>query len=323
MSTGQPERPRLIADIGGTNARFALVPADGDVPVQERVLPGADYPDFAAAAEAYLAGIDGPRPAVGFCAIANPVTGDFLSMTNHDWAFSIDASRRQLGFESLRFINDFSAQALAVPYLPAADKVKLGGGEAMANRPIGVLGPGTGLGVSGLVPFGEHWVPIEGEGGHVTYSPVTPREFAVASELRRRFGHCSAERLVSGLGLKATYQALCAVDGVPAGALEPDAISARAADGSDPLCGETITIFTAALATTAANLAVTLGALGGIYLCGGILPRLGGLFDSGRFRERFEEKGRFREYLEAVPTYVVHARHPALLGLAKTLGPGS
>lgn len=322
MSTGpSDERPRLIADIGGTNARFALVPADGRDPVQEQVLRGADYPDFAAAAEAYLDGIDGPRPGVGFCAIANPVTGDFLRMTNHAWAFSIEESRRRLGLDSLRFINDFSAQALAIPYLPDSDKVQVGRGEPVANGPLAVLGPGTGLGVSGLIPFGDHWVPIEGEGGHVTFAPVTDREFALASELRRRFSHCSAERLVSGLGIRATYEALCTLDGVPPLALEPGDISERAARGDDALCRETIEIFTAALATTAANLAVTLGALGGVYLCGGILPRLGSLFDTEAFRARFEDKGRFREYLSGVPTYVVHARHPALLGLARTLGP--
>lgn len=324
MSTGQPDSPRLIADVGGTNARFALVHADSDTPTDEVTLRGADYPDFGAAVEAYLERVGGPRPTLGFCAIANPVTGDRLRMTNHAWAFSIEETRRRLGFEHLRFINDFAAQALAIPHLPDRDKAKMGGGEPMARRPIGVLGPGTGLGVSGLIPTpaGE-WVPIEGEGGHVTYSPVTRREMDIADALRKRHGHCSAERLVSGVGLKATYAAICALDGVTARDIEPDGISAGAASGNDPQCAETINVFTMALATTAANLAVTLGALGGIFLCGGILPRLGSQFDEMAFRERFEDKGRFHDYLMAVPTYVVHARSPALLGLAKTLGPST
>jgi glucokinase len=324
MSTGRPERPRLIADIGGTNARFALVPADGRDPRHERSLRCADYPNFADAATAYLREVGNPQPSEGFCAIANPVIEDWLQMTNHAWAFSIEETRRQLGLERLRFVNDFTAQALAIPHLPDADKRRFGGEPPLPRHAMAVIGPGTGLGVSGLIPAGDRWVPLEGEGGHVVYSPVTPREWALAECLQDQYdGHCSAERVVSGIGLTATYAALCRLDGVAVEQLKPDEITRRAADSSCSGCGrarETLSLFTLGLATTAANLAVTLGAFGGVYLCGGILPRLGALFDSAAFRARFEDKGRFRAYMARIPTYVVHASNPALLGLARNLG---
>lgn len=322
MSTGHPKPPRLIADIGGTHARFALVPAGDDHPTRIRNLPGADYPDFAAAARAYLEMAADVPPREALCAIANPVTGDELAMTNHPWRFSIEASRRALGLTRLRFVNDWAAQALAIPHLGAEECEAFGGGVPRPGYPLAVLGPGTGLGASGLLPSPGGWQAIEGEGGHVTWSPVTDRELALAAEIRREHGHCSAERVASGLGLVNVHQALARLDG-DAGAppLEAREITRRAVAGC-PRCHETVMHFTLALATTAANLTVTLGALGGTYLGGGILPRLGALFDRAAFRARFEDKGRFRGYLAAVPTYIVHADYPALRGLAKKLGPG-
>jgi glucokinase len=320
MSTGHPERPWLIADIGGTNARFAVVTPDQPEPQQEQVLAASDYPDFVAAAEAYLAGIAGPRPAAGFCAIANPITGDTVRMTNHDWAFSIEASRQRLGFEQLRFINDFAAQALAMPWLTPSEYDRIGGGDPQPSTPLGVLGPGTGLGVSALIPAGGDWIPLDSEGGHVTYSPVTRREHDLARILQARYGHCSAERIVSGPGLVATYQSLCSLDGVSPAPLAPPEVTQRASEGSDPRCNEAMELFTLALATTASNLAITLQASGGIYLAGGLLPKLGPLFDSELFRSRFTAKGRFSDYLGSLPVYLVHTQdHPALHGLARNL----
>jgi glucokinase len=321
MSTGRPDSaPRLVADIGGTNARFALVAADDDRPTAMATLACADYPDFAAAARDYLRNRDAQWPREGFCAIANPVTGDFMRMTNHAWAFSIEESRRELGLERLRFVNDWAAQALAVPYLPSDTLHPFGGGTARTNAPIAVLGPGTGLGVSGLIPSGNQWVPIEGEGGHVSFSPTTELEAAVADHHRRHYGHCSAERIASGVGMVATYRAVCEIRGVEPEALSAGEITGRAAAGECEHCRETVELFCLGLATTASNLAVTLGALGGVYLGGGILPRLGALFDREAFRRRFETKGRFRDYLSAIPTFLVTAQNPALLGLAKKLG---
>jgi glucokinase len=320
MSTGHPDTRWLIADIGGTNARFALVSTNDPTPRQEQVLAARDYPDFVAAAEAYLAGISEPRPTAGYCAIANPINGDTVRMTNHDWAFSIEVSRQRLGLERLEFINDFAAQALAMPWLAPDEFDRIGGGEPDKMGPLAVLGPGTGLGVSAAVPSGKDWIPLDSEGGHVTYSPVTRREHDLARTLQARYGHCSAERIVSGPGLVATYEALCRLDGVGADALTPPEVTERATNTDDPRCAEALELFNLALATTASNLAITLRASGGIYLAGGLLPKLGALFDAELFRSRFTAKGRFSDYLGSLPVYLVHTHdHPALRGLAHNL----
>jgi len=189
-------------------------------------------------------------------------------------------------------------------------------GKAVPNTPIAVLGPGTGLGVSGLIPSGSHWIPLQGEGGHVTLAVMHEREVAVLKQLQQRFSHVSAERVLSGPGLVSLYDALCGVEGVMPEVLTPPDITQRAQDGSCKLCSEAVSMFCALLGTMASNLVLTLGALGGVYIGGGIAPGLGRLFTSSRFRDRFEDKGRFTDYVARVPTYVIRAELPALLGLA-------
>jgi len=193
----------------------------------------------------------------------------------------------------------------------------------VADSPIGLVGPGTGLGVSGLLPGGMPgaWVPLQGEGGHVTLAAADAREEAVLRVLRERFGHASAERAVSGMGLEALYAALTTLDAPGSGTALPAAeITARALAGSDARCVEAVALFCSFLGSVAGNLALTLGARGGVYIGGGIVPRLGALFERSAFRERFEAKGRFRDYLAAIPVFVIHASvSPALLGAARAL----
>jgi glucokinase len=309
----------LVGDIGGTNARFGLVSPDGTL-LHSRVLADADYPGIGEAIEAYLGDRGGlPRPRRGAIAIASPVAGDEVRMTNHPWAFSISGLRERLGFARLAVINDFTAQALALPHLKDGDRTTVGGGKAEAGSPIGVLGPGSGLGVSGLIPAGKKWIPLTGEGGHSTMCPYTDREGAVLGAMRRHFDHVSAERVMSGPGLVNLYNALCEVDGVPAQQFTAAQISDEATAKGDSRCGEATEMFCAMLGTVAGNLALTLGARGGIYIAGGIVPRLGERFVASQFRERFEAKGRFREYLAAIPTHVVTHNLPAFLGCAAAL----
>lgn len=309
----------LVGDIGGTNARFGLVSPDGTL-LHSRVLADADYPGIAEAIEAYLADRGGlPRPRRGAIAIASPVVGDEVRMTNHPWAFSIAGLRERLSFQRLAVINDFTAQALALPHLKEGDRAVIGGGAAQLGYPIGVLGPGSGLGVSGLIPVGKKWVPLAGEGGHATMAPYTDREGAALRALRHHLDHVSAERVLSGPGLVNLYSALAEVEGVPARQYTAAQITDEATCRDDALCRETTEMFCAMLGTVAGNLALTLGAKGGVYIGGGIVPRLGDRFAVSQFRERFMAKGRFRDYLAAIPTYVVTHHLPAFLGCAAAL----
>jgi glucokinase len=310
---------RLLADIGGTNVRFALLPRGSSQPRQERSLLCADYPGLEQAARTYLAEVGDPPVREAAIDVATAVTGDLVKLTNSPWAFSIDQTRRQLGLARLLVLNDFTALALSLPLLGDGDLRQVGRGRALPHTAIALIGAGTGLGVSGLLACGARWLPLEGEGGHVAFSPMNAREDAVLGVLRERFGHVSAERVVSGPGLVNVYQALCGIDRVPARALEPEDIAQGALSGSDPQCAEALAMFCAAFGTAAANLAITLGARGGLYIGGGIVPKLGEYFARSSFRARFEHKGRFSSYLAAIPTFVILADYPALRGLAVAL----
>ncbi|HRP66069.1 MAG TPA: glucokinase [Thauera sp.] len=320
MSSGLPEpAARLVADIGGTNARFALVAAPGAAPSHIRVLPCVDFAGPEQAVRAYLAAEGVALPRAAAFGIANPVTGDRVAMTNHHWAFSVDGLRAALGLERLLLVNDFTALALSLPHLAAAELEQIGDGQALPGQTIALLGAGTGLGISGLVPAGDTWVPLQGEGGHVTLPAGTRREANLIALLAERYGHASAERVLSGPGLVAVHDALRDLDGLPALALDSATISARGLAGQCPVCAETLHLFCALLGTVAGDLALTLGARGGVFVGGGIVPRLGAFFARSAFRERFLAKGRFRSYLEPIPTRVIRAPYAALTGAAHAL----
>jgi len=309
----------LVADIGATNARFGLV-SPKKVVLHTRTLAVADHPTIADAIAIYL-GERGalPMPHQGALAIASAITGDRVAMTNHPWSFSISALKSHFGFARLEVINDFTALALALPHLAPADRQPVGGGDPVTNTPIGVLGPGSGLGVSGLVPSRAGWISLSSEGGHATMAPASDRESAVLDHMRRHFDHVSAERVLSGPGLVNLYNTLAALDGVSSRGYTAAQITDPGIGAADPLCAEATSLFCAMLGTMAANLALTLGARGGIYIGGGIVPRLGQRFAESPFRARFEAKGRFSHYLAAIPTWVVTHPLPAFLGCAAVL----
>jgi glucokinase len=314
--------PRLMGDVGGTNARFALQEAPDAPPTQVKTYSVAAYANIDGAMQAYLDQVVGPKPRQGAVGIANPIVGDFLRMTNSPWAFSIEAVRVALGLDRLLFINDFTALALSLPSLKADHLRRIGPDRAADPKAaIGLLGPGTGLGVSGLLyDTSGHLVPLGGEGGHVSLPSANAREDAVVAVLRERFGHASAERALQGAGLVAMYEALCKIDGVTPASVDPAGVTAAAMAGSDARCVEVIELFFAFLGSVAGNLALTLGARGGVYIGGGIVPRLGDWIDRSTFRERFIAKGRFRGYLDAIPTWLIHAEtSPALIGAARAL----
>lgn len=314
--------PRLLGDIGGTNARFAWQASAGAPLTDVATYPCAAYATVLDAVGEYLRAHAKPAPRWSAVGIANPITGDRVQMTNHNWSFSISDVRDRLGLDRFLLINDFTALALSLPALSGDELRQVGGGAPVPHAAVALLGPGTGLGVSGLVHSsdGKLSVPLNGEGGHVTLGGANAREDAVIAVLRERFGHASAERALSGPGLVNLHEALCALDGVAAPPMTAAAVTAAAASGSDPRAVEAEALFFSLLGTVAGNLALSLGARGGVYIGGGIVPRLGRRIDASAFRTRFEQKGRFQAYLAAIPVFVVTAEvSPALVGAARAL----
>ena len=315
--------PRLLGDVGGTNARFGWQANAHSGIEHVLVLPCAAHETLEAAIRTYLELKSLPMPRTGALGIANPITGDVIRMTNHHWSFSISEMQRSLGLQQLNVINDFTALALALPSIAKDNLVQVGGTVAEAYAPKALIGAGTGLGVSGLIPTdaNDHWVAIAGEGGHVTLAAQTESEYRVIELIRQRYGHVSAERVLSGQGLVDLYLALRQLQKQQpvdvAGAAE---ITAWALQDKDPLALQSIDMFAGFLGSVTGDLALTLGARGGVYLGGGIVPRWLGWFETSQFRERFEAKGRFKAYLKDIPVWVINAAEsPALLGAARSL----
>lgn len=313
---------RLLADIGGTNARFAYQVAPGAPITDLLVLACTDFASLQDAIRAYLAQQRLSLPGAAAIAIANPITGDQVRMTNHHWAFSQAAVKAEFGLNQLRLINDFTALALALPDLPADELRAVGAGIEVPHTPKALVGAGTGLGVSGLLPDQRGgWIALEGEGGHVTLPATSVRERTVMDGLVRRYGHASAERVCSGPGLLDTFWLLCEADGVTANNVHSAAdVTDAALNAGHPQALEALGMLCGVLGSVAGNLALTLGARGGVYIGGGIVPRLGTWFDTSPFRERFQSKGRFETYLNHVPVWVIVSKQPpALLGAARAL----
>ena len=312
---------RLIADIGGTNARFALLEEGSQTPISPRNLVCSEYPSLVEAVNSYLDSVSSPKPKSAGIAVATGVTNDYLKMTNNSWEFSIDESRKKLDLDRLKVINDFTALALAVPHLSKEKRFKIGNGAAIPQNVKAVIGPGTGLGVSGAIPLNGSWYPLQSEGGHNSYGPLNDREVEIIKVIRNSMDHVSAESLVSGAGLSLIYKSLLEVDGLNVEVLEPHLISEKVLNGNCSVAIEALSIFCEILGSVAGNLALTLGARGGVYIGGGIIPKVLDFFIDSNFRKRFEQRGRFTQYLSAIPTYVITSRYPALHGAAYSLEP--
>lgn len=321
MSDPSSEFTGLVGDIGGTNARFALVRSSGQPLAHGLTLPTTGFADLASALQAYAEQAGVSLPAQACIAIANPIDGDVLRMTNTDWVFSIEETLERLGLQTLRMLNDWEAMALAAPTFAAHELLALGGGESVVDAPRGLLGAGTGLGVSSLVRArsGE-WVPIAGEGGHVTLSPGNAREAEILRVLWQRWPHVSAERVISGMGLENLHAALAELSGQSLPALGAAEISQRALAGQDALCVDAVETMCVLLGRVAGNLALTLGARGGIYIGGGVMGHLRAVLPRSGFRAAFEDKGRFADFMRRIPTWLIEAEQPALRGAAMGLG---
>lgn len=306
----------LIGDVGGTNTRLALSES-------------GRYGSIRRYANACAAGIDElianylaerGLPAQGLAlwlAVAAPVEGDEATLTNLDWSLSARRLRERFGFIGANLVNDFAAIASALPALGGDDVVAIGEGAAFAGAPYAVLGPGTGLGAAVWVPHSGGGLALATEAGHATLAATSDAEAALIAVLRAQFGHVSAERVLSGPGLVTLYAALAQLAGTIGAVTHPAEVIARAERGDDAIAAAALDQFFALLGNVAGNLALTTGARGGIYLAGGILPRLVDALRRSRFRACFENKGRFGSYLRAIPTRLIVHPEPGLAGLAR------
>ncbi|MCY0385925.1 glucokinase [Robbsia sp. Bb-Pol-6] len=319
--------PRLLADIGGTHARFAMEHASHRLS-EIRVYPCNGFETVEAAIARYLAEIAESARGVGVpiahaaIAIANPVDGDTVRMTNFSWQFSIEATRRRFGFETLLVVNDFTALAMALPRLRERERRPVGravGTKGRADHVIGVIGAGTGLGASALIRTRDRWIALGSEAGHASFAPADDRELRVLEFAKRQWAHVSFERIAGGPGIALIHQAL--TRGPRArGTAPPDVAEiVQRAHAGERAALETIDCFCAVLGTFAGNVALSFGALGGLYVGGGVVPRLGALFERSSFRTRFEAKGRFNDYLAQIPTFLIDAEHPSFLGVSAIL----
>lgn len=321
---GHLPRPWLLADIGGTNARFGWLAEGSDAISHVASLRGADHSGPAAAAQAYLDGLalqlgrDHAPPRAAAFAVATAVGSDQVAFTNSGWSFSRRQTQADLGLDELLILNDFEALALSLPRLSPA-QLRPHGALPQARGTLAVVGPGTGLGVAGLVQTPHGWAAVAGEGGHATLAAGDDFEVALLAAVRREHAHVSAERLLSGIGLPVLQRGVAAVLGLPADDLPAKLIVERGLAGGDAVCSRSLDAFCALLGGFCGNVALTLGARGGLYIGGGIVPRLGERFFQSNFRERFEAKGRFQAYLQAVPTALITDTLAALTGSAQAL----
>jgi glucokinase len=312
-SSGQTAKV-LLADIGGTNARFALL-ADRKVDAIAHMAV-SDYASFHEALRAYL----GNLPEAGtihaaILAVSGAIDNGHSALTNNPWFIDVAELRALYGFSTVRLINDFGAVAWSLPRLSPDKLLRIGGRKPVEGAPLVALGPGTGLGVAASIPHPTGHIVLSSEGGHSTLAGCSLREDAVIAWLRQRFGHVSAERVLSGSGLENLHEALAGLDGVVVPKRRAAEITRDGIEGTCATSRAAIEMFCAMLGTVAGNLALTLGAKGGIYIAGGILRHMPEYFAGSQFRARFEAKGRFRNYLEPIPAYLILDEDVAFVGL--------
>lgn len=305
----------LIADIGGTNARFALVNEETWDIFDDLVLPCAEYPGLIEAATDYLQKV-GMKSVTHACfPLACPVDVDLIKLTNNHWQFTRDQLIQAFDLEKLHLINDFTAMALGMLEVPEEGFTLIKSGTPKADTPRVVIGPGTGLGVSGLVPFRDEWRALSTEGGHVSFAPTDELSIEILKILQKQFGRVSVERILSGQGLVNLYQAMAQIFDIPLVSLTPAQISQKALEG-DKLAAQVLTRFCRVLGEVTGDSVLKMGGVGGVYLCGGILPRMVDFLIQSEFVEAFLAKGRAIEFIANVPVQLCIHKNPGLLGAA-------
>ena len=310
----------VVIDIGATNIRFARL-TDRAAPGPVVKFATARFSDFASALAHFLEIEGGPEPLRLAMAVAGPVHGDRVKLTNLDWQFSIRHLKKELNLKQLAVANDLEALAMVLPHLTSGETISIGvpSERPALESPMAVLCPGTGMGIAGLVPAGNGWQPIATEGGHAGLAPLTDRETAAWKYLRERYGRVSAERVLSGPGLAELYTALASLDGQKTGDERPEDIVNLALGGESSLAVETVEMFCALLGDVAGDLALLYLARGGVYLAGDIVRSIFGILKRSQFRARFENKGRAAGVVASIPTILISAESPVLRGCAYLL----
>ncbi|MBU9809745.1 glucokinase [Rahnella sp. C60] len=303
----------LVGDVGGTNCRLALCALDSGEISQSKTFSGLDYDSLEAVVREYLA--QQHQEVEDACiAIACPITGDWVAMTNHTWAFSIAEMKKNLGLQHLEVINDFTAVSMAIPMLKEDDLLQFGGKKAQDGKPAVIYGAGTGLGVAHLIHANNQWLSLPGEGGHVDFAPNSEEEDIILEQLRTEMGHVSAERILSGPGLVNLYRAIVKSDNRVPENFRPKDVTELALADENLDCRRALSLFCVIMGRFGGNLALNMGTFGGVYIAGGIVPRFLEFFKASGFRAAFEDKGRFKDYLMDIPVFLITHDQPGLLG---------
>ena len=308
--------PVLIGDIGGTNARFSILVDAYAEPKQFPILATADFETIDDAIQNGVLDKTSVQPRSAILAVAGPVKGDEIDLTNCDWVIRPNQMLANLGFADILVINDFEAQALAAASLESQYLEQIGRGEVLQSASRVVVGPGTGLGVAGLVHARHTWFPVPGEGGHMDIGPRTERDFELFPHYERLDGRVSGEQLLCGRGLMNIYRAVCKADGVETRAASPAEVTTAGLDGMDKAAVETLSLFSTYLGRVAGDLALVFMARGGVYLAGGIAQKILPALRRPEFRAAFEDKAPHQEIMRLMPSFVVTHPLAALSGLA-------
>ncbi|GAA0852532.1 glucokinase [Aliiglaciecola litoralis] len=309
---------RFVADVGGTNIRIAQIEGSSSLSHIKKYLCN-DFATIEEAIKHYFSHYPDVSFSYGCIAIACPVSGDWVKMTNHSWEFSIEKLTAALGLDWLGVINDFTSVAHSLPVLGDEQKIQIGTGTVKEKANIAVFGPGTGLGVDHLTFTDKGWKALDGEGGHVDFAPQDENEFAIWHFLKKKLGHVSAEEVLSGRGILHIYQGLADHRQLPATLTQPAQITQKAVDQECELCLATLQQFCKIMGSFAGNLALNLGTAGGVYIGGGIAARFVDFIQNSDFRARFEDKGRFSHYVATIPTFIITEPDHGLIGAAAYL----
>ncbi|MGY3534491.1 glucokinase [Bradyrhizobium sp. USDA 4452] len=312
MSSGRSANEQILfADIGGTNARFALAEHGEIGPIEHFKV--ADFPGAKEAIATFLAHRAAGALTTAVLGVAGPVENDHCTITYSRWVIDGADLQTRFGFRTIHLLNDFEAMAWSLPALQPFDLFAIGHERPTAGAPMLVVGPGTGFGAACFFPDAP--LVAVTEAGHTTLPAISEREERVIGQLRRHFGHVSVERALSGAGLVNLYQALAVIDGVAVPERSPAAITQAALNRSCDVCRSALDMFCSLLGTVAGDLALTFCARGGVYIAGGIVPRFADRLAESRFRTQFESKGRYEPYLRRLPVSVVLNPDSSFTGL--------